>query len=125
MKHRWYDKDPTLSMAVSLLHNASRTHQDMAAQYLFKLMEREGILDSTELRTKTDRVRFLFPTLRRTGFEAPARHLIEVLKHLSYENQQLLAMQLINYIYILDSGLSDFPLPDEEMAAMLSHSETG
>lgn len=125
MNHRWYDKDPTLSMAVSLLHNASKTHQEMAARYLFKVMEHQGILQSAELRTQNDRVRFLFPSFRRSGFEMHARHLIELLKHLSYEHQQMLAVQLINYIYILDGGLSDIPFPETEEAQLQLRPETG
>lgn len=125
MKHRWYDKDPTLSMAVSLLQNASRTHQEMAARYLFKVMEHEGLLQSADLRTQSDRVRFIFPTFRRNGFEMHARHLIELLKHLSFDSQQMLAVQLINYIYILDGGLSELPFPEEHTAPLLLQPESG
>jgi hypothetical protein len=125
MKHRWYDKDPTLSMAVSLLHNASKTHQEMAARYLFQVMEHQGIMQSAELRTQTDRVRFIFPSFRRNGFEMHARHLVELLKHLSYEHQQMLAVQLINYIYILDGGLSEIPLPEEHDTSLLLQPESG
>ncbi len=126
MKHRWYDKDPTLSMAISLLHNASQTHQEMAARYLFKQMESQGILDLAELQTQTERVRFIFPGFRRSKFEMHARHLVELIKHLPYEDQQAVAVQLINYIYILDSGLTDLPLPGavETQEALLLRPES-
>lgn len=125
MKHRWYDKDPTLSMAISLLHNASKIHQEMAARYLFSQMETLGILSSSALRTHSDRIRFVFPTFRRSGFEIHARHLVETMKHLPKDYQQTLAMQLINYIYILDCGLSDFPSPETQEAILAQYPESG
>lgn len=112
MKNRWYDNDPTLSMAISLLQNASKTHQEMAARYMFKLMEASNLLDSAELKTKEDRLRFIFPAFKRSRFEMHARHLVELMKHLPANTQQDLAVQLINYIYILDCGMADFPLEE-------------
>ncbi|HEY9688028.1 MAG TPA: hypothetical protein V6C52_13725 [Coleofasciculaceae cyanobacterium] len=111
MQQRWYDKDPTLSMAMSLLQNASLAHQEMAARYMFNLMRDQGLLDAAELRTSEERIRFIFPAFRRSRFEMHARHLVELLKHLSFEAQQDLAMQLINYIYLLDGGMTEFSLP--------------
>jgi hypothetical protein len=125
MKNRWYDNDPTLSMAISLLQNASKSHQEMAARYMFKLMESRGLLDSAELSTKEDRVRFIFPSFQRSRFEMHARHLVELMKHLPSETRLDLAVQLINYIYILDCGMTDFPLSDDwEEAPTLSQSES-
>jgi len=114
MQQRWYDKDPTLSMAISLLQNASHSHQEAAARYMFKVMDALGLLDSAELRTKEDRIRFIFPAFRRSKFEMHARHLVELMKHLSPDAQQAMAVQLINYIYILDCGMTDLPMPAEE-----------
>jgi hypothetical protein len=126
MKQRWYDKDPTLSMAFSLLHNASHVHQEMAARYMFKVMDAMNLLDSAALRTREERIRFMFPSFRRSQFEIHARHLVETIKHLPYEHQQAMAVQLINYIYILDCGLSDFPLPGEdEMEVTRAQPESG
>jgi hypothetical protein len=126
MNQRWYDKDPTLSMAISLLQNASHTHQEMTARYLFSVMKSNGLLDSAELRTQTERVRFIFPNFRRSGFEMHARHLVELLKHLNAEDQQEMAVKLINYIYILDGDLSELPLLQEEAEArFMPQSELG
>lgn len=124
MTQRWYDKDPTLSMAFSLLYNASHSHQEMAARYMFKIMDAMELLDSETLRTKEGRVQFMFPGFRRNQFEIHARHLIETLKHLPFESQQELAVQLINYIYILDCGLSEFPLPDDNSTSQLAQPES-
>jgi len=125
MQQRWYDKDPTLSMAMSLLQNASHADQEMAARYMFKVMDALNLLDAAELRTKNDRIRFIFPSFRRSKFEMHARHLVELLKHLNHDAQQAMAIQLINYIYILDCGMSDLPLPDFEPEATPIQSEIG
>jgi hypothetical protein len=118
MQQRWYDKDPTLSMAMSLLQNASLAHQEMAARYMFNLMRDQGLLDAAELRTGEERIRFIFPVFRRSRFEMHARHLVELLKHLPFDAQQDLAMQLINYIYILDGGM-----PEPSLSGILDERE--
>ncbi len=115
MKQRWYDSDPTLSMAISLLQNASHMHQEMAANYMFKLMEAKELLDVAGLRTRSDRINFIFPSFRRNSFEKHARHLVEVMKHLPAYARQEMAVHLINYIYILDSAMTDLPLSMEEV----------
>jgi len=126
MQHRWYDKDPTLSMAISLLQNASHAHQETAARYMFKVMDGLNLLDSAELRTKSERLRFIFPSFRRSKFEIHARHLVELMKHLSYDAQQAMAVQLINYIYLLDCGMSELPIPTSlESEEKLPQGETG
>lgn len=124
MNQRWYDRDPTLSMAISLLQNASRSHQELAARYMFKVMESRGLLDTAELKTKDDRLRFIFPVARRSRFEMHARHVVELMKHMAPEDQQDMALQLINYIYILDCGMSEFPMPDEDATFYMPQPES-
>lgn len=123
MQQRWYDKDPTLSMAISLLHNADESHQEMAARYMFKLMEAQGLLEHMELCTKSERVRFMFPSFKRSGFEMHARHLVELFKHLEPQTQLKMAVQLIHYIYILDGGFSELVLSEAQMEAELFNVE--
>lgn len=128
MKHRWYDNDPTLSMAISLLQNASKAHQEMAARHMFSVMEDNGLLNIAELRTKEDRLRFIFPSFRRHRFEMHARHLVELFKHLPVGDQQEMAVQLINYMYLLDCGMTEplVPLPmEEEVAGPALRPESG
>ncbi len=125
MKQRWYDNNPTLSMAISLLQNASRTHQEMAARYMFNVMEAQGLLDVAELSTREDRVRFIFPSFRRSRFEMHARHLVELIKHLDKSAQQDLAVQMINYIYVLDCGMSEHPLPYDKDEELVVRPESG
>jgi hypothetical protein len=126
MKQRWYDADPTLSMAISLLHNATKVHQEMAAQYMLKLIESRHLLDSEALRTREDRVRFFFSPFRRSNFDTQARYLVEVIKHLEWQAQQDMAVALINYIYVLDGGLSELSLSELlEEEATLAQPELG
>lgn len=125
MQQRWYDKDPTLSMAISLLQNASYAHQEAAARYMFKVMDALNLLDSAEVTTKEDRIRFIFPSFRRSKFEMHARHLVELMKHLSFDAQQAMAVQLINYIYILDCGMTDLPIPTEESLELRTFQQEG
>jgi hypothetical protein len=118
MQQRWYDKDPTLSMAMSLLQNAAPAHQEIAVRYMFNLMRDQGLLDAPELRTGEGRIRFIFPAFRRSRFGTHARHLVELMKHLPPEAQQDLAVQLINRIYLLDGGMTE---PEMDAMAAMPH----
>lgn len=112
-------------MAISLLQNASYAHQEAAARYMFKVMDALNLLDSAEVTTKEDRIRFIFPSFRRSKFEMHARHLVELMKHLSFDAQQAMAVQLINYIYILDCGMTDLPIPTEESLELRTFQQEG
>jgi len=114
MYQRWYDSDPTLSMAISLLQNATMAHQEMAARYMFRIMESRQLLDAEEMRSREGRIRFIFPSFRRSRFEIHARRLVETMKHLNPDAQQDMAIQLINYIYLLDCGMTDEELFESE-----------
>lgn len=96
-------------MAVSLLQNASRTHQELTARYIFHQLESENLLDSDILRTQEERVRFIFPARFRHKLDIQSRRLLEVLKLLPYEVQQRMALQMIQYIYVLDAGDAEIP----------------
>lgn len=107
MKNRWYDSNASLSMAVSLLRNASRTHQEMAARYILRLLEKEHLLNRPES-PPLGALQHMFPRiLNRSGFEPTSRRLLEVLKTLPPERQQEMAVTLINYIYMLDCDAAD------------------
>lgn len=101
-KQRWYDNDPTLSMAVSLLQNAIPVYQEMTAKYVLKYMEREGILNQYNLTNQ--QIRFVFPFTKRHNMNNDAWEMMETLKRLPRQLQLDVALQMINYIYMLDSG---------------------
>ncbi len=119
MKHRWYDNDPTLSMAVSLLQNASRIHQEMTAHYIRRHMERESILEKERL-GPPGQLLFLFPFLRRNRLEKDAWELLEMMKRLPKDIQLELALMMINYIYMLDAGTQP-PAQEEQPVASGQH----
>lgn len=101
-KKRWYDNDPTLSMAVSLLQNAIPVYQEMTAKYILKYMEREGILKEYSLTNQ--QIRFVFPFIKRNRMNQDAWEMMETLKRLPRQLQLDVSLQMINYIYMLDSG---------------------
>ena len=101
-KQRWYDNDPTLSMAVSLLQNAIPVYQEMTAKYILKYMEREGILKQFDLTNQ--QIAFVFPFVKRHRMNNDAWEMMEILKRLPRQLQLDIALQMINYIYMLDSG---------------------
>ena len=108
MFQRWYDKDPTLSMAVSLVQNASKVHQELTARYIFRLLEMENLLDAPSLKTGgEERIRFIFPGHEKRKLDVHFRHLLEVLKLLDFEVQQRMSVQMIQYVYVLDAGESE------------------
>lgn len=111
MKQRWYDNDPTLSMAISLLQNASKNHQEMTARHALHYLERENLVDPSFLRTQDGRIKFIFPLKRRTRMDVQACRMLEIMKRLPPDVQQAMALQVINYIYLLDGGM-EIPLPD-------------
>lgn len=110
MKKRWYDQDPTLSMAVSLLQNAEPTHQEMTAKYLLKYLERHHVLDKHEM--SRNQLHFIFPFMRRSRLNPYAWQLLEVMKRLPRTLQLEVALMMINHVYLLDSGMD----PDLELA---------
>ena len=107
MKKRWYDQDPTLSMAVSLFQSALPARQEMTAKYLMKYLERHHVLDNYDM--KRNQLYFIFPFVRRNHLNVHAWHLLEVIKRLPRTLQLELALMMINHIYLLDSGMeTDF-----------------
>ena len=103
MNQRWYDRDPTLSMAVSLLQNASKTHQEMTARYVNLFLEREHLMEK-HLEMEPGKLQFLFPFMRRNRLEKSAWSALETIKRLPKDVQLEVALAMINYIYILDAG---------------------
>ena len=96
--------DPTLSMAVSLLQNAPHAHQEMAARYVLKNLDKNYTLNVHAL--SPSKLTFLFPSKKRTRLEPSAWKLLETMKQLPREQQLDISLTLINYIYLLDTGVT-------------------
>jgi hypothetical protein len=104
MHKRWYDHHPLLSMAISLLQNATLSTQATAAREVFELMAQQQP-QCNELGVCFDKLAFIF-TNKRENLHPEARKLIETLKHVSSASQDSLAMCLINIIYLLEQEAS-------------------
>ncbi len=107
VKKRWYDSDPTISMAVSLLHNAAQTDQIKTTDYIFKLLEEQGAVEAYNL-AKPLTVTYIFPFARREKLEQSTWRLLEILKNLPKDLQVEMALAMIQFIYRLESG-GDIP----------------
>lgn len=120
MNKRWYDHDPTISMAISLLQNASKPDQFRTVKYIIGLLERDEILNQYKKEIGDPlRVSYLFPFNKRRNMEPSTRRLLEILKLLPESIQLEMALSIINYIYLLDAGMAlsqeEFPNQSEAM----------
>lgn len=122
MKQRWYDKEPTLSMAVSLLQNSPQESQELTARYAMQYLQRHSLVPPGFLQTQEGPVKFIFP-IRRRKFDLAAHRLLETMKRLPEDVQQIMAVLIINYIYLLDSGrdIEELETPDINSPQTLQH----
>ncbi len=109
VKKRWYDQEPTISMAVSLLQNASTKKKIQTSQYVLDWLGDEGALESQEI-AKLLKPVLLFPFLRRESLNQSTWQLLEVMKELPKDLQLEVSLNMIQFIYKLDSG---FVLEDD------------
>jgi hypothetical protein len=103
-KQRWYDQDPTISMSFSLLERTGKSNQDKASHYIVSLMEAEGIFKKY-FKHDPAKLHYLFPANRRKQFSAAAQRLVELMKELPQLVQLEYSLCLMNYIYLLESGI--------------------
>lgn len=52
MKQRWYDKDPTVSLAISLLKNSNDDVKQVCSESIIKLLQEHGVTLPTSLFSK-------------------------------------------------------------------------
>lgn len=109
---RWYDNDPTISMAVSLLQNAPEVNQDETV-----VMMEEHLKSSHEISLdqaqKPMELLYLFPRAQRRGLGAKARQFLEVMKSLPEPLQQELGFAIIHHLYHLECNeLQEFQHPE-------------
>jgi hypothetical protein len=96
---RWYDKDPTVSLAISLLRNSSEKNQIQAANFLLEQFSEHGIsVESAKNKS------FLLFNRRWYDLNKELHESIETYRKLSPEIQKLLAVQLINYLCSLEES---------------------
>ncbi len=86
---RWYDKDPTLSLAVSFINNASKEKQQQIAEKIIEKAVAAGV-KINELKVLFDRRWF--------DEDEKLRIAMEYLKESTKENQHLIALEIINFL---------------------------
>ena len=94
MDKRWYDIDPTVSLAVSLMRNANIMTQYKCADYIVKTSKENGIDLSENIITDA------FNYLLRRWYDADQKiaEAFEYLKLLPAELQKSVALDLINLL---------------------------
>lgn len=95
---RWYDHDPLISMAVSLLQNTDQANQqEITAYILNEIRDYPSLFEQTIFQRIHNCIFLIFH--RRQKMDHSVWYLLEVLKLLSYEQQRTVSLKIINYIY--------------------------
>ncbi|MBK8189350.1 MAG: hypothetical protein IPK79_02770 [Vampirovibrionales bacterium] len=101
---RWYDQDPTLSMAISLLRNISSADQAKICNTVFQNLESQGVVREYPA-LKRRRPQWSFLQNRRETMDDASWYMLETLKGLSRESQLDAALTIIELTYRLDAGV--------------------
>ena len=96
MHKRWYDIDPTVSLAVSLMRNANIMSQYKCADLIIKTSKENGVDLSENILTDA----FSYVLRRRYDTDQKIAESFEYLKLLPTELQKDVALQLINLLQI-------------------------
>ncbi|HIU86180.1 TPA: hypothetical protein IAD52_04320 [Candidatus Spyradomonas excrementavium] len=93
MKNRWYDKEPTLSLAVSLMKNESVNIQVACAQLITEKAKNLGVIRQNNLLDA-----FNYVVLRWYENDERISEAFEYLKAASDEVRREIAIEVIEYI---------------------------
>ena len=102
---RWYDQDPTVSLAVSILRNANIHNQLLVAEHIIQKGKAHNV--------PVDKIRYEKPgffSRRWYDFEESVFYAIECLRLSSPEVQKVLAIEIINYLCNLDNSITNDPV---------------
>lgn len=102
---RWYDQDPTVSLAVSILRNAKLDNQLAVADHVLIMGKDYGI--SPDM-LKSDKLSLL--PRRWYDFEEKVYYTLECLRLSSPEVQKKLAIEIINCLCNLDDSVAGDPV---------------
>lgn len=94
MYKRWYDVDPTVSLAVSLMRNASLMTQYECADLIVKRSKENGINLADNILTDA----FTYVLRRWYDTNSKIAEAFEYLKSLPVELQKEIALELINLL---------------------------
>ncbi len=93
MKNRWYDKEPTLSLAVSLMKNESVNIQVACAQLITEKAKNLGVIRQNNLLDA-----FNYVVLRWYENDERISEAFEYLKAASDEVRREIAIEVIEYL---------------------------
>ena len=93
MKNRWYDKEPTLSLAVSLMKNESVNIQVACAQLITEKAKNLGVIRQNNLLEA-----FNYVVLRWYENDERISEAFEYLKAASDEVRREIAIEVIEYL---------------------------
>ena len=94
MHKRWYDIDPTVSLAVSLLRNADEETQIKCAEFTVKSAQSRGVmLPGSSINSK-----FHYMLKRWYDKDQRVSEAFEYLQHAQAEVQRELSLEIINYL---------------------------
>ncbi len=121
MNKRWYDSSPTVSMAVSLLQNATRDHRDLAISHIrSKLTElHPEILVMAEEKNVSNLWAFI---QKRRTMDETSWKVVETMRFLSEDDREKFAIEIIRFVYCLenDSEMTDLTLDTlDDLGAVL------
>ncbi len=94
MYKRWYDVDPTISLAVSLMRNANIVTQYKCADLIIKRSKENGIDLSENILTDA----FTYVLRRWYDTDQKIAESFEYLKSLPFDIQKSIALEIINLL---------------------------
>lgn len=100
MYKRWYDVDPTISLAVSLMRNSNIVTQYKCADLIVKASKENGIDLSENILTDA----FTYVLRRWYDTDQKIAEAFEYLKLLPVDIQKSIALDIINLLQIEEAG---------------------
>ena len=101
---RWYDVDPTLSLAISLLRNAQKEVQIDAADFIIKNAKQRNIKIPNDISK-------ILKALTRRWYDhhKTISKAFQYLQNASEQDQKEIAIELINYLYKIEQNQTEIP----------------
>jgi hypothetical protein len=97
---RWYDLDPTISLAVSIIRNANEANQALIANFIIEQASQNGIIYKKEAASFFDFIKKRWYDSNDKLYEA-----LECIRNAPIVLQKKLAVDAINYLCSLDKTL--------------------
>lgn len=111
MNRRWYDMEPTVSMAVSFLQNTEPDHRETTTSHFLKYLQ-SNYPELIRHHFHPSNGGFWSVIQKRKTMGKSTWALVELLRYLPQEEKERLALEMIRFIYCLehDESIEDFDL---------------